>query len=311
MRHDQPEPGQPWSLILAGGEGRRLSPLIQRWMGRHRPKQYCTFTGSRSMFQHTLDRADQVAPPAHKLIVVARAHAQEAFTQVGSRRGRLILQPLDRDTAPGIALPLTYIRRACRADATVVIYPSDHFVYPEDRFVVTVRAAVRAAERKHDRLVLLGVQPDRPEADYGWIQRGPELDAHEGRRVWAVTSFQEKPDPAWARTARQQGALWNTLVLAARVDTLWRACWRCLPEIMPLFDELHAAIGTGEEGAVLERIYDAMPARNFSRDVLQRAPDSVAVMELTDVLWSDWGRAGRIVETLGRIGSRPPFQLTG
>lgn len=28
-----------WSIILAGGEGERVRPLIQRWLGCHKPKQ--------------------------------------------------------------------------------------------------------------------------------------------------------------------------------------------------------------------------------------------------------------------------------
>ena len=35
-----------------------------------------------------------------------------------------------------------------------------------------------------------------------------------------------------------------------------------------------------------------------------------AVMELTDVLWSDWGKPERIAETLRRIDRRPAFPLT-
>jgi mannose-1-phosphate guanylyltransferase len=56
-----------WSIALAGVEGERLKHFVQRWLGRHKPKQYCTFIGTRSMFQHTLDRADQIAAPEHKV----------------------------------------------------------------------------------------------------------------------------------------------------------------------------------------------------------------------------------------------------
>ena len=55
-----------WSIVLAGGEGERLKPFVQKWLGRHKPKQYCTFIGTRSMFQHTLDRADQITDPNTK-----------------------------------------------------------------------------------------------------------------------------------------------------------------------------------------------------------------------------------------------------
>ena len=70
-----------WSIVLAGGEGERLKPFVQRWLGRHRPKQYCTFIGTRSMFQHTLDRADQITAPKNKVTVVGRTHQREARAQ--------------------------------------------------------------------------------------------------------------------------------------------------------------------------------------------------------------------------------------
>ena len=37
---------QLWSIILAGGEGTRVSSLIHRWLGRPKPKQYCAFVGT-------------------------------------------------------------------------------------------------------------------------------------------------------------------------------------------------------------------------------------------------------------------------
>src|SRR6266536_1520629 len=51
-----------WSIVLAGGDGERIRPFVEKWLGYHRPKQYCTFVGTRSMFQHTLDRADMLTP---------------------------------------------------------------------------------------------------------------------------------------------------------------------------------------------------------------------------------------------------------
>ena len=54
---------QLWSIILAGGEGSRVSTFVHRWLGRPTPKQYCAFVGTRSMFQHTLDRASRLTPP--------------------------------------------------------------------------------------------------------------------------------------------------------------------------------------------------------------------------------------------------------
>ena len=61
--------GQLWSIILAGGEGTRVSTLVHRWLGRPKPKQYCAFVGTRSMFQHTLDRASRLTPPDRMVTV--------------------------------------------------------------------------------------------------------------------------------------------------------------------------------------------------------------------------------------------------
>ena len=52
-----------------------------------------------------------------------------------------------------------------------------------------------------------------------------------------------------------------------------------------------------------------MPAKNFSSDLLQRAPEKLAVIELTGALWSDWGKPERIAETLRRIDRRPAYPL--
>jgi mannose-1-phosphate guanylyltransferase len=301
---------QLWSIILAGGEGRRMSSLVQRWLGRPIPKQYCTFVGTRSMFQHTLDRASKLTPPNRIVTVVAQSHRREALAQLdGTGGSTMLFQPANRDTAAGVFLPLTYIRTRA-PQATAVLYPSDHFVYPENRFLEVVRHAVRIAESRLDQVVMLGAAPDRLELDYGWIQPDQSPAAIMDTPVRAVRSFLEKPNTAQADVALRGGALWNTLVFAANADLLWRLGWQCLPEMMPFFERLGEAIGGPEEGRVLESIYRDLPVKNFSSDLLQHVPEQLAVVELTGVLWSDWGKPERIAETLRRIDRRPAFPLT-
>lgn len=297
-----------WSVILAGGEGERVRPLIQRWLGCHKPKQYCAFVGTRSMFQHTVDRATRLTPPARTVAVVARGHRPDALAQLARRGvGTLVLQPENRDTMAGLFLPLTYVR-ARDPQATVVVYPSDHFVYPESRFLDTVRQAMMVADSLPDRLVLLGVMPDRLELEYGWILPGVTLPARGlDAKVQTVEAFLEKPTAAQADVALSAGALWNTFVMVSKVSTLWALGAKYFPDILQPFERLERAIGSPEEGHVLDAMYQDMPRKNFSSDLLQRVPDCVAVMELTGVLWSDWGKPERIAETLRRIARTPAF----
>jgi hypothetical protein len=76
---------------------------------------------------------------------------------------------------------------------------------------------------------------------------------------------------------------------------------------MELFQWLAMSLGTAQEAEVRESMYRMMPVRDFSRHLLQRVPEMLAVMELRGVLWSDWGRPERIDRTLRQIGREPAF----
>ncbi len=103
------------------------------------------------------------------------------------------------------------------------------------------------------------------------------------------------------------GALWNTLVMVAKVTTLWKLGWQHLPVMMERFDRLGTMIGTVHENKTLHEIYRDMPVLDFSRELLQRNPEHLGVMEFEEVLWSDWRQPERIVQTLKTLGKEPAF----
>jgi mannose-1-phosphate guanylyltransferase len=247
------------------------------------------------MLQHTLDRADAITISDQKVTIVANDQHAEATRQAHGRRGFIVAQPADRGTAAGVFLPLVYVRHHAPR-ATVVVYPSDHFVAPEAPFIATVTSAMAAADRLADRIVLVGVRPDRPESDYGWVTTGGAITSVGGVR--AVTRFVEKPAPADAEAARRSGALWNTFVFAARADLLWELGRQYVPSVIEALEPVGRAIGTTREAAAIGEAYRAMPALNFSTGLLEQAVDRVAAVELTNTHWSDWGRPERIASSL-------------
>src|SRR5262245_27848836 len=95
------------------------------------------------------------------------------------------------------------------------------------------------------------------------------------------------------------------MVLAAKGQELSRLRWERVPEMMFLFEQLSKAIDTAEELWVLDAIYETMPRRNFSTDLLQCIPERFAVMEMMDVHWSDWGSPERILSGLEKFGKQP------
>jgi len=101
------------------------------------------------MLEHTMARAGRIAPACNQVTVVSRTHLPEVRQMLRDpASGSIVLQPRNRDTAAGVFLPLTYVR-ARDPHATVVIYPSDHFIYPEAKFV-------DAVESERDPLAAIG-----------------------------------------------------------------------------------------------------------------------------------------------------------
>lgn len=301
--------GRIWSIVLGRGDAGRMTEFIQHWLGAPKPKQYCTFVGDRSLFQHTLDRASTLSRQEHIVAVVSREQSQEAWSQIEGRgAGTVLLEPRACDSAAGIYLSLTYLMRR-DAEAAVVIYPSDHFVYPETSFMVSVHRALCSLESLPDRFIVLGVPPDRLELDYGWIVPGETLDGSGRHKVRSVEAFVASPSVAQADAMLARGALWNTSVMAAKAETLWQFGRHCFPDLLQRFERLSHSIGTSKEAQILDEIYHDIPAHDLLSELLQRASDRAAVMEMEGVLWSDWGRPTRIVDSLRRIGREPAFPL--
>ena len=99
------------------------------------------------------------------------------------------------------------------------------------------------------------------------------------------------------------------MIVVAKIKTLWQLGCHYCPEVLRHFERLGSAIGTSWEEATLEAIYEVMPSRNFSSDLLTPAAGRTGVIPMEGVMWSDWGRKERIVETLGCIGKLPNFPM--
>jgi mannose-1-phosphate guanylyltransferase len=185
----------------------------------------------------------------------------------------------------------------------VILYPSDHFIYPEMRFQAVVRAAIAAADALPQKVVLLGVAANRPELDYGWIQPGSELRKIEGHSVKTAIRFKEKPAfESGVQAASTAGGLWNTLVLAAQAELLWSLGQRRFPKLMEMLEQFAPNIGNEDEEEQLNILYRKLGNHDFSSELLEKLPHQIAVIELDGVVWSDWGRPERIRESLGQMG---------
>lgn len=289
--------GHTWALVLAAGEGSRLASLTTGLDGRCTPKQFCSLNGGRSLLGDALARAARLVPRERILVVVARQHeALWRHELAGHPAHNIIVQPENRGTAAGILLPLVVLR-ARDPRATVYVVPSDHFVADEARLAAAARAALGELRASGHAVTLLGIAPDAPETGYGWILPGPAAGAAgAGRRV---ERFVEKPERAAAHLLLDEGGLWNSFLLLARVDGVLALAEHRLPG---LAFALHAALVAG--GDALDLLYADLPVHDFSRHLLQDAEDELRVLPVPHCGWSDLGTPERVLACLEALEAR-------
>jgi mannose-1-phosphate guanylyltransferase len=290
---------QLWGIVLAGGEGTRVRALLQRLCGGRGIKQFCAVIGRRSMLEHTLARVERLIPRERIIVVVSADHRPEAAAQLAQwPADNIIYQPTNRDTAPGILLPLAYVSHRDPL-ATVALFPSDHFILEEERFMASVQQAVAETQRFPHELTLLGMTPDQAEEGYGWIEPAGE---ERGRATRAVRGFWEKPSLSCAQELLERGALWNTFVCVARAATVWEMTREAAPKLYDSFMAIRRALGHARADQVIECVYRLLCPVNFSTEVCERLPARLRVLPVPDVGWSDWGSVERIGDTLQRLG---------
>ena len=313
----QPDLKRSWSkahesaplcaLVLAGGEGKRLRPFIHLLRGDLLPKQYVNFIGRRSMLEHTWARAERLSAASHIFTVVNRSHLMfpDVKHQIAARvPGTVFVQPDNKETAPGIIFALLHIARR-HPDSIVALLPSDHFIFEEDEMLAYLRQAYAFVKREPSRVVLLGIEPDRDESEYGYIVTGSRC-RHNANAPLQISSFVEKPDYDSAQKLARGGALWNTMMMIFKTSTLLELINTISPSIFAALQPIYHAIGTPAEEAVTETVYQELLPVNFSKEILEPLArdysSQLVSFPVRNVLWSDWGSESRVMEVLRRIG---------
>ena len=287
--------GDDWAIVLAGGDGTRVRDLTKGPNGDSAPKQYCTFGGEKSLLGLALQRARSVVGANRVIAVVAEQHRPWWELELGRTPGafpaeNVVVQPANRGTAVGVLLGLARVVSRQGSLARVLVLPSDHFVGQEETLTRHLQTGMLATREDPSRVVLLGMTPEALDAEYGWI-----LSPTESKGVARpVVKFVEKPDTVSSRRLMERGALLNSFIFVARAATLLLLYRRVMPEVLRRFLP-RLSRPDGWARSVLRRLYRTLPSRDFSRELLERCTDHLAVVAVPPCGWSDLGTPARLI----------------
>jgi mannose-1-phosphate guanylyltransferase len=273
-------------VIMAGGIGSRFWPYSRQ----DHPKQFIDILGTgKSLLQHTVDRFKNICPMENVYVVTNKSYGELVSEQLPDlSKDQILLEPTKRNTAPCIGYS-SYKIAEKNPEARIIVSPSDHAIFNENKFEQVVIESIRGLEN-NDALVTIGIKPSRPETGYGYIQFFDDKSP-----LKKVKTFTEKPDTELAKKFIESGEfVWNAGIFIWSANAIKKAFSDHLPEMAEVFEETKKYFYTDDEQSAIDEAYSH--CRNISIDygIMEKA-SNVYVM-LAEFDWSDLGSWNSLYE---------------
>ncbi len=272
-----------YCIIMAGGIGSRFWPMSRN----NFPKQFIDILGTgKSLLQQTYDRFTGICPKENIFIVTNESYVEHVQTQLpGMNANQILAEPQRRNTAPCVAYAAFKIF-SLNPKANMVVAPSDHIINDEAGFTEAITKALAFTE-KNDSLLTLGIQPNRPDTGYGYIQFN-EDEVTEKFKISKVKTFTEKPNLEMAKFFLKSGDfLWNAGIFVWNAEAILSAFRNNLPEMYSIFEEGKDLYNTHEEIEFIRKAYTQCTNISIDYGIMEKAKN-VYVLS-AEFGWSDLG----------------------
>lgn len=271
-------------VIMAGGKGERFWPQSRL----KRPKQLLPIVGAKPLLTQTVDRLSGLVPPEN-ILIVTNDEQKAAVIDICPMlpEANIIGEPVGRDTAAAVGLSMVLVKQR-DPDGVFAMLPADHVIHDDEGFQKIVASAFEAAE-KEPVLVTIGVSPDSPATGYGYIHRGDVWTEIDGRSVYHVKEFKEKPDAATAKTYVDSGEYyWNAGMFVWTVQAIGAAFAEFTPGLNSALAKIDEALSSGQPLAdVLNEQYPSLEKISIDYAVMENAKNVVTMESAFD--WDDVG----------------------
>lgn len=271
------------ALIMAGGEGTRFWPLSSK----DKPKQFLNLNSEQSMLEDTFDRISDFIPAEHIFIATNKKYKKKVellLTKIPSTN--IIVEPAKKNTAPAIGLASMIINTRFPGSTTVVL-PADHYISDQKTFVEIIKRAVMAASWQ-EKLITLGIKPERPETGFGYIKCGKKVDTIESKPLFEVLKFTEKPDFQTAKYFLESDSyLWNSGIFIWKLSSILNKIEKHLPDLYNSLLKVKKALGSKREKQVIQNEYRKMEAISIDFGILEKTNDILVIPASFN--WDDIG----------------------
>ena len=285
------------AVIMAGGSGERFWPLSRI----RKPKQLLNLASNRSMLEDSIERISPLIDKEDIFIITSQLLLEpirKALTELPPEN--IVAEPLKRNTAPCLALSAGFIAERYKeegfneSEISIAVLTADQNIHPNEEFIRTVESALNYVET-NPALATIGIQPDRPETGYGYIEvDSPFEKSQNNPDIKKVVRFLEKPNVEKANEFLKKGNyLWNSGMFFWRLDTFINTITKFTPEIGNRIDDIRKGYSKKTRVALPEAldritpIFESYPNISIDYALMEKA-DNVVVTRATFV-WDDIG----------------------
>lgn len=284
-----------YAIIYAGGGGTRLWPKSLE----DTPKQFLKIFGSQTLIEITADRLNNFLDWDRIYVVTTSVpYGKEVKRLLPKVKDEnVIVEPERKDSAAAHALGAIHILRR-DPNAVIINTAADHFVSPLQNFKHTMLSASRFAFETGG-LVATGIKPTYPHTGLGHIKRGKKFSVSEGRYIYKLDKFVEKPQLELAKKYTESGEyFWNACHFVWRADSFMNEVEKYAKVLDLGMQMIKQSLGKFNEMKVMSQEYKKFEKISVEYAIAEKSKNFFTI--ISDYSWTDIGDWNEVWKNLSK-----------